>query len=91
MRGWTKLAVAGAAILLLCSCSEFEPVEPYLRVLGADPSPWHAELDRQTGNLLFPEVAIDIGNWSKESCYLTSYEIYPSESFVGYAGIVFSR
>ena len=75
MRGWMRLAVAGAAMLLLCSCSEFEPVEPYLRVIIAEPSPWHAELDRQTGNLLFPEVVIEVGNWSLESAYLTSYEI----------------
>jgi hypothetical protein len=70
-----RLAAVGVAVALLCSCSEFEPVEPYLRVISADPSPWHAELDKQTGNLLFLEVAFTIGNWSKENCYLTSYEI----------------
>ncbi len=75
MRGWTRLAAAAVVAVLLCSCSEFEPTEPYLRVINAEPSPWHAELDRQTGNLLFTEVAFTIGNWSKESCYLTSTEI----------------
>jgi hypothetical protein len=75
MRGLSRLAAAGVAAVLLCSCSEFEPVEPYLRVISAVPSPWHAELDRQTGNLQFIEVAFAIGNWSKESCYLTSCEI----------------
>ncbi len=75
MRGWRRLAAAGVVVVLWCSCSEFEPQEPYVRVLSAEPSPWHAEVDRQTGNLTFPEVALAIGNWSHENCYLTSYEI----------------
>jgi hypothetical protein len=75
MRGWRRLAAAVAVAVLWCSCSEFEPQEPYIRVLSVEPSPWHAEVDRQTGDIVFPEVVFNVGNWSKENCYLTSYEI----------------